>query len=169
MAYNYPRNLVFLASLPASNSATISFTSDITTNFSTYYVSMRNIIPASNNVTLNLLFSTNNGSGYLATNYLYTHNEIISPGTLTSTGNTSTTASILSIALNNSSSSGLSGDMYIYNMDVALAAYYKGMACYFDTNSLFHATRFSGGNSGTTAVNAIQFLMSSGNITSGTF
>jgi len=168
MAYNYPRTLVLLATLPASSSSTISFTSDITSSFSIYYVSLRNI-PATNNVSLNLLFSTDNGGTYLASNYLYTHNEIISASTLTSTGNTSTTASILTIALNNSASSGFSGDMYLYNMNQTIPAYYKGMGCCLDTSSHYHITRFSGGNSGTTAVNAIQFLMSSGAITSGTF
>ena len=168
MAYNFPRTMVLLASTPASASASIAFTSVITSNFTTYKVEIRGLVPATNNTSLLLTFSVDNGANYLASNYKY----IV---TFSTTGRGIVASSqsaaniILVTVVSNSSSRSLDLDIMFYNVNVA-----NRISCFSqcvhqgadNASALIYTT---GSNTGTTAINAMQFAMNSGNITSGTF
>jgi len=169
MAYNNPKTLSLIATGTANNSATyLEFTSKITTSFTTYYVEIRNLLPATDNVTMDLTFSTNNGSSYLATNYGYAYHNTTSQPASTSTGSNSAASAIFCSALSNGASTGFSADMYLYNVDTTTPMHFKGMGSHYNTSSYLNHVAFAGFNSGTTAVTAIKFTLSSGNMVSGT-
>lgn len=171
MAYKYPQTLVLLANTPASSSSTIDFTSLITANFTSYYVKLRNIVPATDNVQLQLLFSTNNGSSYLGSAYGWTNTKADSNGTLSATGNAST-AAIIQVASNLSSTTAnaLNGDLEFFNLNSGvLEPRCMGQLEYIDNAAHSVMIETAGLNTGVTAVTAIRFQMSSGNIASGNF
>lgn len=56
MAYYSPYTQVLLDTQTASSSASLSFTSKITSSYSLYLLIFSNIIPATDNVVLQLLF-----------------------------------------------------------------------------------------------------------------
>ena len=169
MAYNDPKTLSLIATGTGNNSATfLEFTSKITTNFKTYYVEIRNLLPATNNVTLALTYSTNNGSSYLSTNYEYVYHNVTSVPANATTGSNSAASSIICDALSNAASAGFSGDMYLYNVDTTTPMHYKGQGSHYNQASKYNSVVFAGFNTGTTAVTAIKFALSSGNIVSGT-
>jgi len=170
MAYNFPDNLSLIATKTASASASLEFTSVIGTNWNTYYVSIRNLIPATDAVSLNVTFSTDNGSTYLATNYLYAYLNQLTSGTLTAEGSNSTTAAQIAKNVSNGSSNGLCADIYFYNIKSAsVPCYFKGRLTHYQTDGTGNYNiPCSGSNTSTTGVNALKFAFSSGNITSGT-
>src|SRR5258708_1559470 len=118
MAYNYPNTLVLLQTQTASSSADLHFTSLITTGFSKYYVSIRDLIPATNNVILNLTVSTDNGSTYLSTNYAYSHWDQTSAAGGSGINSASDTTIQLSGGLSSTTSRGLCADFQMVNIDV---------------------------------------------------
>ena len=169
MAYNFPRTLSLISTKTGDNSATfLEFTSAITTNFSTYYVEIRNLLPATNNVTLALTYSTNNGSTYLSTNYAYVCHNVTSAPASSDIGGESAASCIICDALSNAASAGLSADIYLYGVDGALPMLYKGQGSHYNQASNYNGIQFTGQNFGTTAVTAIKWTLSSGNIVSGT-
>ncbi len=170
MAYNFPETLVLLQSQPASSSTTIDFTSKITSSFSTYLVKMKDIIPANNGDNLLLTFSTDNGSTFLASNYLWANKTGTSNAGNTATGSASDTTMQVASALQNGSSNGLDGDLQLYCMNSgSLVPKAYCMSVMMGSGPVGTVIAMGGMNSGTTAVNAIRFAMSTGNITSGTF
>lgn len=169
MADSFPKTLSLIATGTANNTATfLEFTSKITTAFTTYYVEIRNLLPATNNVTLALTYSTNNGSTYLSTNYDYVYHNVTSVPANASTGATTAASCIICDGLSNAASAGLSADMYLYAVDVAAPMHYKGQGSHYNQASKFNGIQFAGWNTGTTAITAIKFALSSGNIVSGT-
>jgi hypothetical protein len=62
-------NWVLISSQTASSSASITFTSGITSTYKTYVIIYSNVAAATNNVNYEFQVSTNGGSSYLATGY----------------------------------------------------------------------------------------------------
>lgn len=172
MAYNIPQNLVKLASTTASSSASVSFTSQITSSFSTYVVKIRAAVPATNATQLLMTFSTNNGSSYLSSNYKYGYS---TAGWLDANwnGNDSASSIILHVSnQSNSSSSFLNVNMFLYNLNSGTYSPTCNLQSVCMPSSATTDVQFltnGGMNTTTTAVNAIKFAYSSGNIASGTF
>lgn len=169
MAYNEPLTFKLLQSLPASNSASIAFTG--IGSFNTYYVSFKNIVPVTNNDFLLMTFSTDNGSTYLNSGYKYfSLNELSAP---TETGQNSNAGTSLQLTykLSSATAKAMNGGMYLYALNQStFVPQYQGQAVYIDDasgNCVLDI--FSGMNTGTTAINAIKFTCSTGNISSGTF
>jgi len=168
MAYNYPRTLVFLETKTASASASLEFTSKISSNFSTYYLSFRDILPSSGSKNLTMTFSTDNGSTYLATNYRYLIGYVRDDGVSNKSSSGAATSCRIGDTLSNTSTKGVSGEMYLYNLNSGTySASYKG---YFIHNksTVLESSQVCGDNTGTTAVTAIKFEILTANITSGT-
>lgn len=169
MAYNFPDDLTIISTLTASSSASLAFTSKITSNWSTYYVSIRNLLPATNGTDLILTFSNDNGSTYLSANYKYTYLNDPSTGTIAAVGSTSAASCTLLTLASTAASAGISGDFYLYNMKSAsIPPYYKGQLVHFNNASACSNVQFGGMNTDTTGINAIKFIFSSGSIASGT-
>lgn len=169
MAYNQPDNLSLIATRTATNSANLEFKDCITANWSTYYLSIRNIVPATLNADFNVVFSNDNGATYLAANYKYSYLNQMTNGTLVAIGSNSAATAQLQSTSMNTSNAGICADIYFYNMKSAsVPCFYKGRLTHFyDTSTGNYNNQICGSNTDTTGINALKFTFSSGNITSG--
>jgi hypothetical protein len=126
------------------------------------------MIPQTNATTLQLQYSTDNGVSYINANYSYE----VAFSTTTS-GNVTASASaahlILVTVISNSTARGFCGDYMFYGLGQATQAALAGMSVHQGSDNICALILSQGTNSSTTAVNALQFTMTSGNINSGTF
>jgi len=150
MSYNFPDEFIFLSTQTASSSASLSFTSLITSTYPVYFIKIRSLIPATDATNLLLTFSTDNGSTYLSTNYLWSNYHITSGGAPTQTKSASDSSiHVCETASSTSTNNGINMEFYCFGFGTAVVPAIMG-------------------NTGTTAINAIKFAMSAGNIASGT-
>lgn len=168
--------LVFISEQTAANVASIDFTSGIDSTYSGYEVHLHSIIPATEGA-LYLRTSTDGGSSFDsgASDYQYVINYVVA-GTGTSSVTQNGAAAQILLALtstngigNAASEPGLSGIIRIFRPSDATYCLIRIELVYNDTGgNLRHYTgagmRKAGAN-----VDAIRFLMASGNITSGHF
>ena len=163
-------NWVKISSSSASDSASITFTS-LSTTYRDFVIILSNILPATDAVNLLLRFSTDNGVGYDAgaTDYEYAGVGLNDAASTVNFNSTGATAIIVSSNLENAANGGTSGHVTIHNPQSTSF-----------TRSTSYVSRVGGGSetaiqvgagerSAAQDTDAIQFLMSSGNITSGTF
>lgn len=165
--------LVFLDEQVASSSAQLDFTGFITADYDEYLFEFVNLIPATDGVALYVRCSTNGGSSY-DTSSVYT--SIISYAYVTAAGASGNSVDSGSafvpedLVSNSISGGGVRMSMRLY--DPASTTAYKAFTSHSVGwhQSLGKFVHYSsdGGYKSTTAVNAIRFLFSSGNIASGT-
>lgn len=152
-----------LNTLTASNSATLSDITSLTASFTEYEIVFENVLPATNNTTLELQVHT--GGSFPATSYLATHAVFTSATVLA----TSTTfIQISQAAFLQNSGSGFSGQIRVYvPSGVAAPKMWRGAGSHH--NGTFIAICDFAGywNGGNGAVDGFQLLMAAGNITSG--
>lgn len=161
--------LVLLEQQTASNSATLDFAACITSTYDDYLIRLISVLPATAGANLNVRVSTDGGSTYdTSTNYygafLYGPNTG-SSGTVQT--NTATSFPIFVSVDNTASRGGVAGEMGLFNpLDTSVPT-----TATFRVYAAQAAAVFVGSGMGlwfsNTAVNAIRFLMSSGNIASG--
>ena len=167
MAYNFKPELSFIESQTAATSASIVFTSGISTNFENYVVKLRNVVAAAGADDLKVDFSVNGGSTYLSSG-----SYAVQGATLTTISRNGANGGPNYIALTCSTSSGncLNGELFLNNLQDASnhIAYFSGVQV---NNSGNISTMVSGirNYDNTASVNCIKFSFSTGNITSGTF
>lgn len=165
--------LTLLEQHTASSSASLNFTTAITSTYDEYLVELISLVPATNATTLWMRMSTNGGSSYdNGANYDDSHflfNDSASAVAGTASGATKLIVNG-GTTDNTASKGGISGFMRIFN-PLGGVAWTRVLGNFDWTNSV------GGGKDGeimrgayevTTAVNAFQFLFSSGNIASGT-
>ena len=117
-----------------------------------------------------MTFSTNNGSTYLSTNYQWAFRVGDSAGFQGIVSGTASNAVEIKDAVSNVSTRGLSFDMLIYNLNSGtFSPSCMWSAGHYDSNGNNSVVQGYGANTTTTAITALRFLMSSGNLTSGTF
>lgn len=171
MAYNAGAssgNLVLIQSQEASGGATVSFTTGIT-GFSEYKLVIENVI--TNGMTyLEMVYSNNGGSSYLATNYVYACGVLFEStggySSLTSTISNPTIFLLTPLMSGTSASLGAYG--HIHFNDLSNTSTYKTMFGHIWDGSAYNM--FGGHNStSTAAINGIRFLGDAGTFTSGTF
>lgn len=163
MAYYFPYELVKLSTKTAGT--TVSFTSEFTSNFTNYYVKIRGVQTVTDNVHIIMTFSVNNGSSYLSTGYKsgisYDYATFNSGGT--------SSIRVLDTS-SNSSTRGSNIDLTLYNLlDTSQVKVCYGWNGYYSSDAASQYESCCGVNTGTTAVNAIKFASSSGNLQAGTF
>lgn len=159
---------VLLATRTAATSASLDFTSVIVAGYDEYIFEFVSILPATNNVSFVMLLSNNNGSAWLSTNYRYALQYCNDAAASGVTGSTVDTSLLIANNVVNTSLGAVQGTIHLHdplsatNSKVLLG---KVGWLHNDTNRY----KFDGAwwNISATAVNAIQFKMSSGNITSG--
>lgn len=170
MSYAQPQRNVLLSTQTASSSASLQFTNFLnTTLYKFYLIELNQIVPATNTAGLLITLSTNGGSSYLSSAYKWTSN--ITFGTNTGGGSGSTSDSSMKVyALGNSTATTLGGCGFLnfYGLGQSTQCQYQGLVSLYDSNSNLTQTNATGCNTGTTAINAIKFAFSSGNIASGT-
>lgn len=165
--------LVFVEGHIASSSASLDFTTGITSTFDDYEFRLVGIVPATDNADLQILFSTDGGSTWLSANYGWSRNGAQLDVSAASgiAGSASDSKILVFPQIPNNAAQGLSGRFALYDpLSTTMNKRMTGeLFTYFNSGSL---VRFQSVNSGlwegTTAVNAVRFVFSSGNIAKGT-
>ena len=170
-------NMVLISSQTASASASISFTTGIDSTYKEYQFYFINIHPATNGAVFTFNLSTDSGSNYNVTKttsaFEASHNEA---GTLTNlsyrTGDDlaqSTAFQPISDAIGNGNDESCSGTLTLFNpaSSVFVKHFIANTNTYYDADYSINQYIAGYGNT-VSAVNAIQFKMSSGNIDDGT-
>jgi len=170
-------NLVFISEQTASASASISFTSGIDSTYPIYKFEFINIHPATDGVNFQFNMSTDGGSNYNVTKTTTTfeayHNESGSPSSLYYDGGADlaqgTGNQELFGTLGNDADQNLTGKMFLFNP--SSTTFVKHFMIINQGNHFgdYSVNDYIAGYGNTTsAINAIKFQMSSGNIDSGT-
>lgn len=164
--YQLPNSPVLLSTATASNSATLDFT-DLT-GYRAYVFDMSALIPATNAVGFTLRISTDNGSTWKsgASDYAYGGARLAG-----ATGYVNSTAATFMGVVDSvsNSRSGVSGRVIAPSLSSGINAHFVWEVAADLTDSAIWGVFGSGKYAaGTDAINGVRFLMTSGNITSGT-
>ena len=157
-------NWVLIQTQTANNSATINFTTGITSTYTNYVFVLSNVVPVTNNTGLTMVVSVNGGSSYISTNY-QAGDILFSYNSTTPANNTTTAVMIITGGIANSDP-GLSGTFWLSNITTA-----KPPVAYWNTMQ-WNGVRMSLGasyNNTTSGVNAFRWAFGSGNISTGNF
>lgn len=161
--------LVFLEAHTASSSASLDFTSAISSSYDEYVIEGVGLVAASNAVNFLMAFSSNGGSSWLSGstyewNYFYLRGN--SDGLVFGAPDT---AAHIANANSNASNANLSFTMRLYNPNEAVYTRFLWDVLQPNSGDSGNIFRYVGQGSylATTALNAVQFAFSSGNITSG--
>jgi hypothetical protein len=157
-----------IATVTAANSATIDLIG--MTGFTNYFITFSNLTPVTNATDLRMRISTNNGSTFDATaNYRYI--EVVSNfGGSANIGSLTDTSMIIASAdLNNTAGVGGGGILDIINPAGGAYTTFISSSVYLTGGGVLQMSTTNGQWTQTTTVNAIRFLMSSGNISTGIF
>lgn len=160
---------VKITSATASASANLTFTG-LSSTYTQYCFVCTNILAATDNVGFYLRTSTNNGSSYdsSAGNYKYATVYFQPTTTVAGEGSSSATQILLSGGMGSGASEAGSWTIFVSGHAAATPARFHWTGGTEDQNPLCTG-RFGLGYRNTTAdIDAVQFLMSSGNIASGT-
>jgi len=166
----------FISKSTASTSANVSFTSGIDSTYGTYVFTLNNIHPGSDEMDILVNFSIDGGSNYNVTktgsNFNAYHNEGDSATALTyHPGHDivqSTAGNVIAYDTGNDNDQASSGYLYLFNP--SSTTFVKHFLSFMDgTHTVdYQNNYFSAGYGNTTsAINAVQFSMSSGNIDAG--
>lgn len=164
--------LVLLEQHTAAASASLDFTTAITSLYDEYWFELVNLVPTTDNVLLWMRMSTDGGATYVATgSYTYDQWNWRAGGSGLG-GGSALTKIILTIdaaPMTNAAARGVSGHLRLFSpLSSSLYKEVNGRTHWVSQALLRGATEFIGAFESTTPVNAVQFLMSSGNIASGT-
>jgi len=169
--------LKLISSQTASNSASISFTSGLTSTYKVYKFVFVNIKPATDSVFFDFNMSTDSGSNYNITKttsaFYAEHTEAdTSANLLYDSGQDlaqSTAFQHISYPIGNGADESASGTLTIFNPSSTtyVKHFISNLHTYEAANNAVNFFVAGYGNT-TSAVNAVQFKMSSGNISAGT-
>lgn len=162
-------SLVLIQSQTASASATLDFTTGITSTYNEYLFTFTGVVPATDATNMQLLVSSDGGSTYhnSAGDYKRAINTLSDAGTNTVSGTTGETVLTLTITQSNNAGRPVGGELRVFGPSAGTLQPFNWMMSYFDgTNNKM----LTGGGcyTGGVAINAIRFRFSSGNIASGT-
>lgn len=145
-----------LNTLTAAGSATLVDTTSLTATFNDYFIIYDNVVPVTNATQLALRVSQNGGSSYLATGYL-------DASTATTEIRLTGTSSI-----DNTAGTGVSGQIYLRNVnDSTNFKMVSGTSVVRATGAASAQLVAGWFNTNANTINALQFLMLSGNISTG--
>jgi len=170
-------NLVLISEQTASGSASISFTSGIDSTYPIYKFEFINIHPSTDNVAFQYNGSTDGGSNYnvtkTSTAFIAYHKEDDTDTALYyETGNDlaqSTSFKSLVLGIGNADDEQCCGELTLFNpSSTTFVKHWISHVPSHSYQSYIYDWRTAGYMNTTSAVNAVQFKMSSGNIDSGT-
>jgi len=168
--------LNLISTQTASSSSTIDFTSGIDSTYKEYIFKFINIHPATDEAHLTFQGSTNGGSSYgvnITSSYILAyHAENDSEATLTyqtaSDLAQSTSFQRLLHGIGNQNDESAAGTLHLFDPSSSVfAKHFIASASSYNAGSYEYNTYPAGYLNTTSAINAIQFKMSSGNIDSG--
>jgi len=169
--------LILLSTQTASSSATISFTTGLDSTYDEYIFKFINVRPATNDVSFQFNLSTDSGSNYNVTKTTTTfrarHDEADTSTALEyETGRDlaqSTSFQSMFDGLGGDADESLAGELTLFNPSSTtyVKHFISNINGYNEANRTFNNFLAGYGNT-TSAVNAVRFQMSSGNIADGT-
>lgn len=171
--------LVLLASQTASSSADLSFATRNATgqsgaifqsDYDDYLIEFVNVIPATNAVTLGMRMSTNGGSTYdSGANYKWAYQFSNTAGATGASNSAAGTSITIAGSYSNTSSAGAKGTVEIAGpLSASQTKPILLRSAFLASDANYYHLHGMGLYNSTTAVDAVRFLMSSGNIASGT-
>lgn len=164
---------IFLEAHTASTSATLDFTTFISSTYDTYVIKLTSLVMATNSVDLLMRMGTGGGPTY-DTGANYSGDRFVwRSGGSALEGGTGATSIQLTYGshINNGTAAlaGVSGEFHLYDpQSTALYKAVSGRSVFYDASNFRVTTDVRGAYESTTAVTAVRFFASSGNITSGT-
>jgi hypothetical protein len=170
-------SLVLISTQTASSSSTINFTSGIDSTYKEYIFKFIDIHPATDNVNFTFQGSTDGGSNYnvtmTTTVFRARHNEADDSALLGYiTGDDlaqSTSFQKLTAPIGNGNDESFSGQISIYSpSNTTFVKHFIARCNTYQDNDATHDQYTAGYMNTTSAINAVQFKMSSGNIDAGT-
>jgi len=171
-------SLTHIATQTASSSSSVSFTSGIDSTYKEYIFYFVNIKPASDNVRVQFNLSTDGGSNYnvtkTTTDFSAQHDESDSYTSLTYSSGRDLAQSTGYQALNgdgevsSDSDHGLNGTLHLFNpSNTTFVKHFIAKTNYNEASNYSINAFIAGYGNTTSAINAISFNCSSGNIDSG--
>ena len=163
-----------LTTATASSSASLDFTSLITSTYDVYLIILDEIMPATNAADLYLLLSTDNGSSFTTADYAYVTDTLTKHNHGDSVSRSSTSArGLAQIQLMNSAATnqgqGVSGPIYLFSpLNASLQASLRWSFIGNDNGVNIKVLDGAGKQESTSTFDAFQIKFSSGNIASGT-
>jgi len=181
-ASSSPGALVHIKTLTASSSATLSFvdgTSSVVLDntYPIYKFEFNNIHPATDKVYFTINFSIDSGSNYNVTKtttfFTSHHKEDGAEAQLVYQDNAdlgqSTAVKYLCSEIGNDNDQSGSGELYLFNpSSTTFAKYFMSRMSIDEYRSWLHVANTAGYGNTTSAIDAVQFKMSSGNMDAGT-
>ena len=170
-------SMTLLSEQTANSSASISFTTGLDSTYPIYKFEFINIHPATDSVYFLMNFSTDGGSNYNVTKtttvFIGFHREDNSTAVLQyQTGDDlaqSTSFQRMTVLIGNGNDESSSGSIYLFNpSSTTFVKHFISETNDYERNNASSNTRVAGYANTTSAVDAVQFKMSSGNIDSGT-
>ena len=168
-------DLVFISKQTASSSASISFTSGIDSTYKEYVFFFKNIHPQTDGQQFKFQTSTDGGSSYgvtlTSTYFIAYHKEDGSehgaPQYLTGSDQAQTTNFMVLGSADNENDSGIGGYMHLFNPSSTTFVKHWFARTINDPSGYAQDEYTAGYFNSTSAINAVQFKMGSGNIDSG--
>lgn len=159
-----------IATATASASASITFTS-LTSTYFKYIIEFDQLVPATDGASLYFRTSTDNGASYDATagDYKWAATEAADNPVTTATGSTSATEITLTSGIGSATNESGWGKVEIYNPSDTAYTHVQFQCSRLDTAGAIRCHTGDGIRLSAADVDAVQVIMSSGNITSGNF
>jgi hypothetical protein len=159
---------VLISSATASASATISFTG-LSSTYKHYVLTITDLIPATDNVILYLRTSTNGGSTYDSGASDYIWNTNVTTGAANFPAGATAAQIRLLDTVGNAAGEVANGVVWLHAPSTATKFMTNSHLSHFGASDFFAETLGNGVRNTAADVDAVQLLMSSGNITSGEF
>jgi len=170
-------SLQLLSTQTASSSASISFTTQLTSTYDVYCFKYFDVHPATDDVNLQVQFSSDGGSSYgmtKTTTFFYAYNgETAAPALSYQTSRDlaqSTSAQQIASLIGNDADACAAGEFWLFApSSTTYVKHFYGTYNGYETSTPYSINGYVAGYvNSTSAVNAAQFTMSSGNIDAGT-
>lgn len=161
--------MILLETQTASASASLNFTSFISSSYDVYRFELVNVIPATDGARLYIRVTTNGGSSWVSTSS-YAHTEVAANrfGSNVGGSDSDTQIYLTRDGVDNASTRGLSGWVELYApSSTAVYKAFLSQTVAPETAGTIQLNSGYGSYDATTAINGVQFVESSGNITSG--
>lgn len=161
---------VKISSQTASSSATIDFTT-LSTLYRDFRIVLSHVIPATDTADFWIRTSTDGGSTYDSggTDYEHTRDAFHTGGTSVISGSAGDTKIVLLGSLGNNTREEISGEIRLHDPQAALGGAITWQICGKISSGAFYNCTGAGLRDAAANVDAIRFMMSTGNISSGTF
>ena len=161
--------LVYISSQTASNSASVEFTTGIDSTYEEYIIEGVDIVCATDDQDLLMTFSTDGGSSYLNSGYGYAYTQMRAGGVVGGVDSASTSSIKVTDTQQNGAGYGAAVQIRLYNPAGATLRKLGYVSAVDFQSTNIHTIAGACMNTTTSAISAVKFAYSSGNITSGVF